>query len=404
MKMTLKRGWLGWVALLLVTGVGSACTGARNARPGTGAAEPLPIDFCRTHECRIDSTIAQLIPTCQSGTCDPGSLNGKGIYIANERHYCFVDASGEPRFCPEAFINRPMLNRPAAVALRLRDFSLPKQTYEPLLSATLALPTGEIPITLLGISGTQTQLSVTYGNPADGTVHTARGTDLGPLRLRFPVDSNAGTLEYELRLDPLAPNPRHPKELHRYALFYRLTAAGPEWRSHCMDDGVARPVTFLGGKRIDGLTAAVTDEQGETTVSCETGAIEACLAWGYTPWNTRTGNPAASEYLYRSCLQAKRAAYFVGLGDFKSYTKNGTRILRRDAFGINTERIDGLEALWSPQGAECLNVEHLRLKDAPDDEPARIFPGHLQAQVPPCPPAQWSRHGRLATGPAPAAH
>jgi hypothetical protein len=148
---------------------------------------------------------------------------------------------------------------------------------------------------------------------------------------------------------------------------------------------------------VDGLTALVTDAPEVTTLSCERGTISTCLAWGYTPWNPKARSDRAANYLFGSCLQAKRAAYFARYGDFSSYTKSGTSIFKRDPFGINAERMDHLEALWSPRGAECLDVANARR-----EELRPLLTGRKRdTGLGDCTETRWeqSEFGRLATSP-----
>ncbi|QRN99359.1 hypothetical protein JRI60_10210 [Archangium violaceum] len=142
---------------------------------------------------------------------------------------------------------------------------------------------------------------------------------------------------------------------------------------------------------MDALSAAVTLDADVTTLACRSGAIATCMLWGYKPWDSPSEQPGrVREDLFASCLHAKRAAYFVGQGDFASYTRNGTRILVRDAYGIQGKgaRLEQLEAVWGPQGAVCLNPENRRRPEV--DLPT--YPG-----VRPC-TAAGLREGVLATG------
>jgi hypothetical protein len=71
-------------------------------------------------------------------------------------------------------------------------------------------------------------------------------------------------------------------------------------------------------------------------------------------------------------------------------------IRRRDQFGFgrNTrgtiDDIPYLEALWSPYGAECLNVGNRRRRDMAITN---------TRGVPECTPVQWTRERKLAPGP-----
>jgi hypothetical protein len=98
-------------------------------------------------------------------------------------------------------------------------------------------------------------------------------------------------------------------------------------------------------------------------------------------------------------MQAKRAAYFGKDNDFASYTKNGTRINKRDQYGFGlrgtkAEDLPYLEAIWSPRGAECLNPENRRRRKT-----VNVPTGHTLRRCDDPPPPGWSLEGKFATSP-----
>ena len=351
-----------------------------------GGVPNLPTSACETSDCKVYPFETSL--KCTTGSCDPGDLNARGIYIGNQNDYCLENSHGWSRICPEAFVNT---EDGVYVALRDTRPSLFPRWYGT-LGARVEDESGIVlPVNLLSVSGDKNLLTIQYTKPPSTTVITAQGSALGALKLQLsftrpaPFPLPLQTYQYELKLEPA--------ELPRYTLSYKEVGSSAGWKQHCNPgDGTANKVSFLVGKDIDGVTAEVHDAPEVTTMSCQTGAIDTCITWGYSPWNPQPDYLAASDYLFRTCLQAKRAAYFVGLGDMTSYTKSGTRILRRDQYGIYSEAISNVEAIWSPHGAVCLNPEHRRHGDLP-------VPAELLSQVPVCNPAQWSRYGKLATGP-----
>ncbi|HEU4533501.1 MAG TPA: ADYC domain-containing protein [Polyangiaceae bacterium] len=349
--------------------------------------EVLPTN-CQGEDCII-RTVQSSLESCPSGTCDPGPVNGKGVYVVTGGNYCLTADGPSPRFCPETFVTNT-----AGVRLLLHDAVDGRRTYESRVSATLATPAGEKSVDLIGVIATQTKLALRY---RDGTSdRTATDAELEALRLQFtvvlqaPITSGPRSFAYELRFRPSDAGGL-PDGMRRYEASYRLRNAPAGWSHHCAGEGKDRAASFLGGKKIDGLTAQVTNDGASVTMSCETGAIEACLAWGYAPWNAKARSTANGDYLFASCLQAKRAAYFVGRGDPTSYTKDHTPIKVRDPFGIMTNNAPPLEAIWSPRGAECLNGDLLRRPELRGT--LAIPPG-----VPRCSPS-WSDVGKLATGP-----
>nr|WP_227027596.1 ADYC domain-containing protein [Corallococcus soli] len=182
----------------------------------------------------------------------------------------------------------------------------------------------------------------------------------------------------------------------RFRVLYRQVGTRT-WRRQCDAPESADVASlFLPARQVDGLTAAVQGQDTAITLACETGAIGACLRWGYQPWDpTSFQDDRDRASVYGACLQAKRAAYFIGLGDLQSYTVGGTEFLRRDAHGFgarSNDRLDELEfveALWSPRGAECLNPMNRR-RDLP-------LPRGLQLPVCGSTP-KWSPRGTFATG------
>ncbi|MCY1021433.1 ADYC domain-containing protein [Pyxidicoccus sp. MSG2] len=390
-----KRKWLGWVMTVLMAAGSSGCfsSEARRQDPGPSqpppkdSSEPLPVGTCRGDDCEVDRSALALPDHCPTGQCDPDA-NGQGIFIAGGWGYC-LRYMGSLAYCPEAFANSP-----AGVVLKVRYLSNPTRLVDTRVGIRRRSGTpgsSADALELLSVSSEGTELVIRY-RTRDRQVVAARGADLSGLELTFSVDDpDIGDIPqpYDLRVEAVPREGTAAKGPSRYKLSYATTTA---WQPHC--DG--EPVTFLGGRQVDGLRASVVlnhDSLSLTTLSCESGAVATCLAWGYLPWNPSTGrDDPTRDYLFRSCIQAKRAAYFVGQGDLRSYTRSGTLIDKRDQLGINRDRLARPEAIWSPQGAVCLNPENLR---RPELGAAANTHG-----LRPCTPLEWSRRGKLATGPA----
>ena len=106
------------------------------------------------------------------------------------------------------------------------------------------------------------------------------------------------------------------------------------------------------------------------------------MVWGYRPWEADPSHADQANYLYGSCLQAKRAAYFADFGDYKSYTVAGTPLSVQDIDGImNAGSMPGVEAIWSPTGAVCFSPSYRR-GPGPGGTPLPPLPGVIP--VPPC--------------------
>lgn len=344
---------------------------------------------------------------CPTGGCDPGNLNGRGIYTEKDSNYCVQDSRGG-MWCPEAFVNRQagVGAQQAGVAILYRRID-DRHIRETRLHAMLTHEDGsQENIRLVNIRASESRLSIEY-TAADGS--QLRTTGLEPpsslwlgfypdhdvdLRSRGDILAMRGPFGpfvlLMLKKDSPLTSGSGNSTIHRYHVDYISPLGVPI--STCDSDGAPAPTSFVGAKRVDAVSAEVWDQPEVTTMGCETGAIVACLAWGYTPWNPKTGDPNKSDYLFRTCLQAKRAAYFVGHQEFTSYTVNGTRIVRRDPFGITRDTVvPRVEALWSPRGAECLNPDNRRVRGIE-------LPAEILSKVPLCEPLKWGSTARIATG------
>jgi ADYC domain len=377
-----------------------------NPQPGSGS---LPVNDCNASDCTINQSRAELRvdENCPTGQCDPdGGPNGLGIYVQEGSNYCLPDYSARPRFCPEAFVNTP-----TGAVLKVRDLVL-RRLYDAEVTATRQAPSAS-PADITGLRISAGNSAFTVSGSIAGRPYTAQGLELDTVTLKvaFWADPIAGdvpdryvhrmtvklTQEGKNAISDATPETAH--HLWRYDVTYRRETGSTTPIRHCAGVGggtQGSAVSFLPAREVDGRNAAVWPKPDVTTMACASGAIATCLEWGYQPWDAAGQPDERREYVYRSCLQAKRAAYFVGKGDFRSYTANGTQIRRRDQFGFgrNTrgtiDDIPYLEALWSPYGAECLNVGNRRRRDIAIEN---------TRGVPPCTPVQWTRERKLATGP-----
>lgn len=84
---------------------------------------------------------------------------------------------------------------------------------------------------------------------------------------------------------------------------------------------------------------------------CLSGAVGKAALWGYSPWTS-------DDDTHQTASRAVRADY---CGDGTPYTVQGTPLQLSDVFHIN-EFIDeqkATEAMWGPDGAECIKVPRL---------------------------------------------
>jgi hypothetical protein len=350
--------------------------------------EALPTNCDQPKDCQV--TDPGLMPTCTPGWCSPGKPNGRGIYIVKNGKFCFGE-EGKPQFCPSHFVNQ---QNSVFLMSRLAD--------DPTIEVPARVTLHPIPFVpkaprLVRFEAQGSNLMVFYETPPLLGVKLATPKELATMQFEVEFfDPASGEylpmFRYSMRLKPRKNNAPDADGVHRYEMTFRRPGTVDPWAPGCTSpQGAALDTSFLGGLKVDPDNADVSPAQ-VTTMSCETGAIDTCLSWGYKPWQTElTGDPQTSLYLFRTCLQAKRAAYFVGFGDPSSYTTEGVEIYRRDPFGINVEPYDKLEALWSPRGALCLNREHVRLGDV------GLLPGTHLGKLLPCDPLHWTPGGKIAT-------
>ncbi|WP_224243154.1 ADYC domain-containing protein [Hyalangium gracile] len=372
------------VAVVLMASGVSGCHWLFPKKDPATTSSVLPINDCGISNCGLSMATANLDATeCPTGQCDPDG-NGLGIYVVEGGNYCFKDeGSGRLGFCPEAFVNTP--NGPVLKGRSAASGNMRFEQYT--LGATVDGQSAKV----LSINGAGSALSITYS--LQGSQRTAMGADLSRVTLQL-IAGTAGT-RYELSVKPEGVS---PESIHGYKVQYRSVFAGKPgiWAQHCLrQDQSPDVVSFLPGRTINGMNAAVTTDGLVTTMGCGSGAIVTCLNWGYKPWEPQTAqSDERRSYVYGACLQAKRAAYFVRFNDLKSYTATGTPILKRDqyGFGHSQDPIDerNIEALWSPGGALCLTEEHRRHKQ---DIPIGNYHG-----LKPCgSPLEWTPDAKLAT-------
>jgi hypothetical protein len=388
------------VVVLMASGCGLFRGGVPDSTSSNPSpSEPLPTDLCTPGKC--DASKLLLSGICPTGGCDPTNPNGQGIYTVEKGNYCFL-ADGDQKFCPEAFINTP--NK--GVSLMFRHLESPLSTRNHAVTAWYrSTPTAPLQeTTLIALTGDRTQLTAEYS--LNGKTYTATGEDLRKLTFYISAMSDLTASEvgpyysYEMKITPDKVE-KSDKGVYQYTVSYWDSSKSTNkelW--HCQPEGPLQTnsvVSFLPHAEVHGLSAFVRRDPQMLTMACKTGAIASCLNWGYTPWDDQTGQwDDNRDYAFRSCMQAKRAAYFVSQGDLKSYTKNGTKIQLRDQYGIMKDKVAYPEAIWSPEGAVCINSANLRQGKDP-----QIW-GSLPADtrgLPECNPLEWSEKGKLATGP-----
>ena len=156
-------------------------------------------------------------------------------------------------------------------------------------------------------------------------------------------------------------------------------------------------------RSLDIQTGARLDDDNAITIACPDDAAGACIDWGYEPWVDRSagiyqwypafaslGNSMRSgKDIHQTCMRAKRAD-FAGLG--YSYTQTGTEILVGDSLNTSANALDPsfpnsqIEAVWTPDGAACLNRDNMRDKaNFPSQEAHDAYLSRPRCVMPPGP-------------------
>ncbi|MDC0709131.1 ADYC domain-containing protein [Stigmatella sp. ncwal1] len=283
---------------------------------------------------------------CTPPDCPGGPTNGKGIYISQEAAYCIPDPWGKVLFCPETFTNIPR----EGVALRGRTFRENEFFPEPADHAQyrVGVRWRKMRVELLRIDARSEGLIVSIRDGA--TEQVLDGLDVEALVFEFPKEAPRFRMRFR--------GNGADRGIALYAAEYNVDDKDT-WTPSCAD-GVGT-AAFLPQRSVDGVSARVMVNAEQVTLGCRTGAIATCMVWGYRPWEANPHEQPLADSLYGSCLQAKRAAYFVQSGDFHSYTVKGTPIALQDKAGIMSELMPGVEAVWSPDGAICLSPAFRRV-------------------------------------------
>jgi ADYC domain len=349
---------------------------ASGASPDEATTELTARGECDGKGCEPGGGSTAKMPVCAPGSpkCDP-EQNGLGVFVARSGRFCLL-APGADRLCVESFVNGP-----DGVKARLSHAHIREKPFEFNVKASFhseGLPPLFFPA-LHSITTDRGRLVLKYSHWTMGpgtlpvtVVSTATDAELPSIWIEFAGKYDlSSAAAFQLRFKHIdddtvladGPSPRAPIERY-YAEFrsgHSEIPAGADWSPLCTDpDGETLNVSFLGGNEVDLRSAKVTRNAQAVTMSCVTGAIDTCMTWGYAPWAGEGGETRA--LVFGSCLQAKRAAYYVTKGDLGSYTKPGTPILLRDMYGIHNDPINdaSLEAVWTSGGAKCFNLSNRR--------------------------------------------
>lgn len=358
-----------------------------------GCGEGYEPDTLRIQE----ASMRKMERDCPTGQCsDPGNTNG--IYVAEGATYCIPGGNRGMYFCPEGFRNE-------VGGAYLTGQRLLNPAVWPDPPDNLALPVlgtyRDVPVEVKGIMA-HPKTGEFVAHVVWGTEElTLTGDQVLDLKLRFSSQEFAFGLRFTARAKE--------NNIWVHEIQYELPTSPAVWKNYCQDG--SGKAAFLPEKAVHSITAKVEIDERSTTMACVSGAIGGCMAWGYRPWEADPSHADQANYLYGSCLQAKRAAYFTDFGDYKSYTVQGTKLSVLDIDGLMNpgSPMPGVEAIWSPSGAICFSPSYRR-GPGPGGTPLPPLPGFIP--VPPCTAAihQAAQQGRLqqeltlatplATGPA----
>lgn len=330
--------WVGHAVLsLLALALVAGCGGPLESEAEAGAEAPSEQDTPRRSFEGGNG--------CTSAHCtDP--TNGQGIYIAKGFGYC-IWLSRDMYFCPEYFSQAN--TGPQLTGQTVNDKG---ETITPAMTFAVRGRRLGVAVDVLRIGLNGQDLVIAYSDPSG--YHEASGLDLDGLVLDL---KNLSQVTFSLRFRASTVD----SGVQLYQAEYSLESA-PAWTPTCQD-GVGK-VAFLPERKVHPVSARVDlDTSSEVvTLACRTGAIATCKVWGYRPDDlTDKERQALMDVAYASCLQAKRAAYFVQSGDFSSYTSEGTHIELQDAYGIMNGSMPGVEAVWGPEGARCFSPAYRRI-------------------------------------------
>jgi hypothetical protein len=302
----------------------------------TGCGGPLTPE-----ELILDQSSSVLFSDCPSGNCtDP--TNSRGIFVAEGLGYCIRLNDSSGYLCPEYFSHSSQ-----GPLLHVRLVSDPSTPHA--VVYTSFTPQGWLAgqaVMVKAIKASAGRLTVIVLMDHGKIERHLSGEALLGLVLDFHA--------FSMRFIPMPAKNNVPM----YRLEYSLDQGS--WQPYCADE--EGNAVFLPDLRVANWTARLTRSPGVVTMACGSGAIATCMTWGYKPWDS-AGDQQRADYLFGSCLQAKRAAYFVQSNDFESYTAQGTRFSLQDSASIMMTHsvLPGVEALWSPEGAVCFSPRFRRI-------------------------------------------
>lgn len=201
-----------------------------------------------------------------------------------------------------------------------------------------------------------------------------------------------------LHIDSIAPADEKNGQVPQYMLSYAWREAGgltsdapPSWQPLCKDKAPAIAVVGTWDMTVGpGGGGKHSQVPTELTFACQGSAVAKCVSvLEYKPWaNTPSG--ASLDLLHQSCVRAVRADY---CGNGQSNTRHDEKINFYDSASVQRDAAEWpLEAIWSPDGARCVQSPRLTevAADARTHRPKTKVLDYIKSKCPQilhaCPP------------------
>jgi hypothetical protein len=252
-------------------------------------------------------------------------------------------------------------------------------THVPADGTVTGLTVGGVSQKLVNFDAQNGNVKLTYCTPGAagcgaGVNVVATGTSLLGVQIKLQVPyapglTAGGFIDYTLQFDsiPQVLNLVSPSsvDVRGFKFSYFYTGLAPQ--SLCQGPlGVSQRTFFYQDSYWHPETFLRTQEASAITVTCELGAIAACMSWGYRPWDTRSfnSNTVSLRSWHAACVNMKTANY---CGDGVAWTRYGTSIYVNDPLSpqVMGGSLARLEAFWDENGALCVNDGNRRVASLP---------------------------------------
>jgi hypothetical protein len=328
--------------------------------------------------CGSATPTAQLVQP-QLRCPDPASCtqsNGTGVYTAE---------NGSAGIGPSALMITHFINTGASVRFegRYRVAVPGQQPSWRLLAQPGAVVSadhdGETGLSVVEVTEGATTPTWTLQGPAGQPQQHVSDAGLKTLQLHISFDTvGDGTREYVI--DFAGPPVQHiftgriVNHETEYTMQWAVPGRAPQ--IYCRDaSGSPDTVVYQQGIDVEPVTGHVTHVVPATqlvTLSCYLGAPATVYRWGY--------DYERDQFHFDAGIPMKRASYCA---DASFYTRTGTLIHIGDEGHRSQESVEknDVEAWWTPDGATCVNLDHLRYPTL-----GRTFKPVCKGRpVPPCP-------------------